>query len=425
MRPLTWALVTGFLITFAHGRLPAQESDYDVKMNFESACKQVKEAFDAAKTTATLDSLKLVLDSIEVQYMPRQKFLDKALYPETFGEKIADMRDLFRLTYDRVYLIQNQGIKIEELEGRILLLSARIDSLSTERARLFAELQESKTSLSKMRETVRRLTATMQAKDRLIFALIDSIFLPYDKDLNQIGDVQKEAIAAKLMKANAAARVYDIASDNLQFLQTTELQPKDYANMIDQRDQFANKWNGLREKINAVSYASEAGKAGKPGKGKGATREPVIQQTHVDSVLMDWDARLASVFWGAIFKEFTSKGVKVLPFTDGRSFAMSIRTYVDSAKAKGEDTKVFLEEVWKNRIDKEWRDALSKESILGKTQYAALDAYVSSLGEEKVDLKFLLYIGVLLILVAGAWWLFGRKPKVQPPAVDNESTPQG
>lgn len=424
MRPLTWILVAGFLIAFAQEHMIAQDSDYDVKVNFETACKQIKEAFDAAKTTATLDSLKLALDSIEVEYMPRQKFLDKALYPETFGETITDLRSLFRLTYDRVYLIQNQGIKIEELEGRILLLSARIDSLSTERTRLFAELQESKTSLSRMRETIRRLTATMQAKDRLIFALIDSIFLPYDKDLNQIGDVQKETIAAKLMKANVAARVYDIAADNLQFLQTTELQPKDYANMIDQHEQFASKWSGLREKINAVSYASEAEKTGRQGKGKAIAREPVIQQTHVDSVLMDWDTRLASVFWGSVFKEFTNKGVKVLPFTDAKSFAASIRTYVDSANARGEDTKPFVEDVWKNRIDKEWRDALSKESMLGKTQYAALDAYVSSLGEEKVNLKFLLYIGIVLVLVAGAWWFFVRKPKSQPPPDADVTTTQ-
>lgn len=423
MRPLTWTLVAGILITLVQARMTAQVSDYDVKTNFETACKGIKAAFDSARTTAALDSLKLDLDSIEVQYMPRQKFLDKALYPETFGETIADLRGLFQLTYDRVYLIQNQGIKIEELEGRILLLSARIDSLSTERTKLFAELQENKTAVSRLRETIRKLTATMQAKDRLIFALIDSIFLPYDKDLNQLGDVQKEAITAKLMKANAAARVYDIAADNLEFLQTTLLQPKDYANMIDQRDQFASKWNGLREKINTVSYASEAEQAGKQGKGKGVKREPVIQQTHVDSVLMDWDTRLASVFWSSLYKEFTSKEVKILPFTDARSFDVSIRAYVDSAQAKGENAKVFVQDIWKERIDKEWRDALSRESMLGKTRYAALDAYVSALGEQKVDLKFLIYIGIVVILVGSAWWYFGRKPKDQPPAGD-ETPPQ-
>ncbi|MBM2840658.1 MAG: hypothetical protein HW412_1186 [Bacteroidetes bacterium] len=404
-----------------YGNLVAQESDYDVKVNFEAEFKTLKEAMDGAKSTAALDSLKPRIDALELQYSPRQKFLDKALYPETFAEKIANLRNLFQLTYDRIYLIQDQGIKIEELEGRIILLSARIDSLTSERNRLFAELQESKASVSRMRETIRKLTATLQAKDRLIFALIDSIFLPYDKNLNQIADVQKEAISAKLLKANVAARVYDIAADNLKFLEMTQLQPKDYANLIEQNEQFTAKWNGLREKINAVSYATEAEKATGKGKRKGTTsggtaQASPIPQTHVDSVLMDWNTRLASIFWGSLYKEFTSKGVRVLPFTDGRSFSTSIRAYVDSTKAKDEDAKVFVEELWKARIDKEWRDALSRESMLGKSEYAALDKYVSTLSEEKLDAKFFLYIGVVIVLIILAWWTFGRKAKPQAPA---------
>ena len=409
------SLNTLLMCLLLHATLHSQESDYDVKVNFEAACKTLKSNVDAANSTTALDAMKGQIDSIEAQYSPREKFLDKALYPETFSEEIANLRSLFQLTYDRVYLIQNQGVKIEELEGRIILLSARIDSLTSERNRLFAELQENKSSVAKMRETIRKLTATLQAKDRLIFALIDSIFLPYDKDLNQMGDTQKDAINTKLLKANAAARVYDIAADNLKFLETTQLQPKDYANLIDQHEQFTAKWNGLREKINVVSYAS--GKPGEPGKvaGKGMSTPPAIAQTHVDSVLMDWDSRLASTFWGSLYKEFISKGVHVQPFTDGRSFSGSIRMYVDSSRVNGTDTKVFVEEVWKGRIDKEWREALSRESMLGKTEYAALDKYVSTLSEEKIDIKFILYIGLVVLIVAVAWWIFGRKSKPQTP----------
>jgi len=413
-------LLALFLLTLPAALSLAQESDYDVKVNFEAQCKSLKAAIDDAKTTAALDTLKTLVDSVEIRYAPREKFLNKALYPETFAEKIANLRNLFQLTYDRVYLIGNQGIKIEELEGRILLLSARIDSLSSERNRLFAELQESKASLSRMREAIRKLSSTLQARDRLIFALIDSIFLPYDKNLNQIADVQKETIAAKLLKANVAARVYDIAADNVRFLEMTQLQPKDFANLIEQREQFTGKWNGLREKINAVSYSTEipgetSGQGGK-GKGKGTVNVTPIAQTHVDSVIMDWDARLASIFWGTLYKEFTAKGVKVLPFTDGRSFAASIRSYVDSAKARGEDTKPFVDDVWKARIDKEWREALSRDSMLGKVEYAALDKYVSTLSEEQFDFKFILYFGIVVILVGAAWWIFGRKPKTTQPA---------
>jgi hypothetical protein len=415
---ILFLLLSTFVASVSFG----QDSDYDVKINFEATCKMLKASIDDAKTTAALDSLKPLIDSVEAQYAPRQQFLDKALYPETFAEKITTLRNLFQLTFDRVYLIQNQGITIEELEGRILLLSARLDTLSSERNRLFAELQESKASLTGMREAMRKLNSTLQTRDRLIFALIDSIFLPYDKNLNQITDVQKEAVASRLLKANVAARVYDIAADNVKFLEMTQLQPKDFANLIEQRELFTAKWDGLREKINAVSYSTpipgeKSGGTGK-GKGKGSAVPEPIAQTHVDSVLMDWDARLASIFWGTLYKDITGKGAKVLPFTDGRSFSASIRSYVDSAKAKGEDAQPFINDIWKARIDKEWRDALSRESMLGKSEYAALDKYVSSLAEEKFDLKFVLYVGIVAILVAMAWWMFGRKPKVQTPEVE-------
>ncbi len=396
-----------------------QESDYDVKVNFEEACKTLKVSMDSARTTASLDSLKAAIDSVEAEFSPREKFLDKAEYPETFASKIADLRNLMMLTYDRVYLIQNQGIRIEELEGRIILLTARIDSLSADRDRLFAELKESKASLSRMREAIRKLTATMQAKDRLIFALIDSIFIPYDKNVNQITDVQKEAIAARLLKANVAARVYDIAADNVKFLETTQLQPRDFANLIEQHEQFSNKWNGLREKINAVSYAMETStaRAGQPGrvKGKAAASAQPVSQTHVDSVLGDWDAKLASSFWSELYKDITGKGIKIQPFTDGRSFSASIQAYVDSLKAKGEDPTPFVNDVWKERIDKDWREALSHESMLGKTEYASLDKYVSTLSEGRFNLKFVAYMLIVVILVALLVWQFRRKPKPLTP----------
>ena len=109
------------------------------------------------------------------------------------------------------------------------------------------------------------------------------------------------------------------------------------------------------------------------------------------------------------------KGTRLQPFTDGRSFSASIRNYVDSAKARGEDPTSFVNDVWRARIDKEWREALSHESMLGATEYAALDKYVSTLSEERFDLKFVLYMAIVVVLVALVVWRFRRKPKALTP----------
>ncbi len=409
-------LVLSFLLLLGAPALLAQESDYEVKTNFEVESSAIKSAIDASNTVGQLDSLKNRIDALEASYERHRAFLDKALYPETFSQSIADLRALHARTYDRVQLITDQGGRIGELEAQIVLLTSRLDSLSVERDKLVAELQDTKKSLAALRETTKRLQANLEAKDRLIFALVDSIFLQYDKDLNQLGDVQRDAMSRKLLKANVLARIYDVAADNVKFLQMTRLQPKDYAGLIAQQRQFETKWSGLREKLGAV-YQTPAppSKARKGGKAAPAPemRSPT---SHIDSVVGDWSSRLSAQFWGGLAREFSDNNVAVRPFNDANSFAASIGQYVDSMKAGGGDASTFVEEVWKKRIDKEWRGALSSEYVLGQAGYAALDKSVSDLAAARFDVKILLYLLVAIAVVLLGWWLMKRAGRSQPTA---------
>lgn len=418
--------ITVFLfVMLASLPLFGQESDLEVKNNFERTYRSIVEAIDSAKSTAILDSLLNAISGVESQYTSRQAFLDKALYPETFTSSIAKLRSLHSLTYDRVMLIQSQGMTIVEYEERISSLSARLDSLTADRDRLFSELKASRKSLTEMREKMRILSRSLEARDRLTFALVDSIFLPYDKNLSQASEVQKEAVTRKLLKSNVVARVYDIAADNVKFLDVTQLQAKDYASLIEQQQQFKTKWTGLRDKINAVAISAEpsdntkaATEPGKKGKGtaiKDTSTHSSVQEpaTHVDAIMSEWEAKLKASFWASLNKEFSTKSVYVRPFTDAQSFAASMRLYVDSAKADGRDVFLFVNDIWKDRIDKEWREALTKDSMLGKAEYASLDKTVSELGEKKFDMKFILYVLVAAVAAFGGWWLVQRKPKSQ------------
>jgi len=251
---------------------------------------------------------------------------------------------------------------------------------------------------------VRRLQANIAAKDRLIFALVDTIFMPYDRNLNQLSEVQRAAVNQKLENANVITRVNEIAADNMRFLQTTELQGKDFANLIDQYHQFRGRWAGLRDKIEGMYLASKGIGGSKRVGTLGPPAPQVSPAAQVDSAVAEWNTRLRQAFWTAVEREFAAKGVAVVPFTDAPSFSSSIRTYVQAAKAEGADARVFVDDIWKARIDKEWRDALSREGMLGKEEYAALDKLVSELHQEKLDMKFVLYVGALFMLVLALWW---------------------
>ncbi len=423
MKHLTLIALLNWTLAFS------QQSDLETKTSFEAAYRSIATEIDAATSQEQLDSLQGSIDALEARYAEHRAFLDRALHPETFTEKIEKLRALHGLTSERVYLIQSQGITISEYEARLASLTQRLDSLTSDRDWLFAELRESKKSLADLRQKMRTLSKSLEARDRLLFALTDSIFLPYDKNLTQTTEIQKEAVVRKLLKSNVVARVYDIASDNVKFLEVTQVQPSDYASMFEQQQQFKSKWMGLREKMNAVALASSspmeeapsgsmksAGKGGsKPRKGadSAATLEPV---GHVDAVIDEWEKKLRTSFWKGLEQEFSSKHVSLQPFQDGQSFAMSVFEYVDSAKTGGRDVFVFVNDIWKDRIDKHWRPALEKDFILGKQNFATLDKAISELDEKKFDMKFILYILAAAVIGLGGWWFFTqrkRPPKIQ------------
>ena len=416
-RPIFPALALAMLFSHALSA-SAQESDFATKRNFESRAEALTSRINAAISTVQLDSLKNQIDGFELDFQDHAAFLDKALYPETFESRLKEIRDLHARTLIRVRTIQSQGTQIAEMEGAIQSLTYRLDTLSSQRDRLFAELELNRANATALRESLRRLQNMLQAQDKLMFALVDSIFMPYGKDLAAISDVQRDALSTTLTSNNLITRVYNIAEDNMHFLSATELQGKDFAPLLDHYRQFEARWRGLSEKIRTVSIAAQTPRADSllaHGRGEPRMRPshlPSAAQTlQVDSLLGEWNTRLRKTFWSAIEREFTSRQIHLTPFSDAPGFSASIRSYVQFLQNSGDDPAPFVEEVWKARIDKEWRDGLTREGMLGREEYAALDKLVSELVRTRIDAKFVLYVGVTAIVVLVLWWMLARKPK--------------
>ncbi len=394
-----------------------RQSDYETKAAFEQGWKALKTSIATASTTAELDSLKNQISVLEQDYQSHRALLDKALYPETFATAIAGLREEARQNYDRVFLIQTQGVKIDELEAQLASLIQNMDSLSVQRNSILQELQNLKRATVRMQETIRRLTANLEARDELIFALVDTVFKGYEVNVDRAREVQLDALRGRLDKVNAVERIYDIAANNVRILEMLRLQGKDFSPLIDQYRRFRQRWDALRDRLNAAYADAAARRATKQGKGKKGTQTPAVEVkpgAQVDSILAVWDSKLLGTFWGGLYQEFTSQDLTVRAFNDATSFSTSITAYVDSMKATESDASRFVSDVWKDRIDKEWREPLSLDAVLGHAQYAALDKKVSELGEKKVDSKFLGYLAIIVAVLGAAWLFFSRRSKSRP-----------
>ena len=407
------------LILLLSGIAIGQQSDYSLLQWFETRSTAIKSAMDSASTPQALDAIKTQIDALALDFQGKKDFLDKALAPDTFEGRISALRKQYDIAYARTSTIQTQGVKIVELETTIALVNSRLDTLSAERTQLFADLQDAKKSVASLRESVKRLNANLQANDKLLFSLVDSIFLPYDRNMQQASDIEKEHIAGNLQQANVMTRVYAVASDNVRFLQSTQLQPKDYGSLLDQYQAFRSRWNGLGDKMKDVANAAARKAATTPADKKAGKKgiPPPSQETpeQVDSVLTAWNLTLMRDYWASVEREFTSKGITINHFTDGPSFSAAVNALVTSYKDGSADVNAFVDGVWRERIDKEWRESLMKEGVLGRAEYASLDKSVSELGQKTIDFKLILYIVGIIIIAGAAWWVLSRKSKSQAP----------
>ncbi len=397
----------------------AQQSDFEIKERFKSMYDELKRDIDSVKTAEQIAMIPNRISGLETEFVGHKDLIGAAFYPETFENMMTRLKDQFALAETKATTIQTQGTRIGELESQLVILNTELARLNSEREELIAKLRSANNSAAQQQDIVRRLTANLQAKDKLVNAMIDSIFLPFGKNMESLTEVQTDALGKKLEKTNIVTRIADIAQDNVKFLEATNLEPKDYSTLVNQYEQFRNRWNGLRERVNMAFEASNAKAAGKGKKDQTvpADENPVGR---VDASLAEWQNKLNSSVWAGVMREFSSRSVAVHPFTDAQSFSASIRAYVDSAKAAGGDTKAFDDEIWVQRIEKEWKPTLEKDILLGKTEYASLDRKVAELRENKFDWKIVFWVvnGIVIVLVA--WWLFNRKPKkVQQPVSQN------
>lgn len=393
----------------------AQQSDFEIKERFKNMYAELKRDIDSVKTAEQIALIPNRIQGLETEFARHKTLIAGALYPETFENMMAELKDQFALAEAKATTIQTQGTRIDELESQVVTLNAELAKLNTEREELIAKLRSANNSIAQQQDLVRRLTVNLLSKDKLVNAMIDSIFLPFGKNMESLTEVQTDALGKKLEKTSIVTRIADIAQDNVKFLEATNLEPKDYSVLVNQYEQFRSRWNGLRERVNAAITANNA-KAAAKGKKNQTTPAEENPVTQVDASLAEWYNKLNSSLWASVMKEFTSRGVSVQSFNDPQSFSASIRAYVDSAKAGGGDTKTFVEDIWVQRIDKDWKASLEKDVMLGKAEYASLDQKVSELHKEKFDWKILFWVvnGIVIVLVA--WWLFSRKPKkVQQP----------
>ncbi len=394
--------------------LNARQTSERVLVNkFEETVKELSLFADSAKTVQDCAEISSMVDAVEVKYMEKKDLLDRALYPDDYQKTIEKLRGKLLIRRNDLGVIETQYSRITELEMHVLELSNKVDSLDKENDMLtntIKRLSGNKALIDSLKMAINKLRQNLIDRDEVIFSLVDSLFLQYDKNIANMTDVEKQSIYGKLERRNVFTGLKKSIEDNLKFLRSTNLTPADYVEIARQNNQFTSQWKGVGPKLANIYLA-----------GKKKTDE--LRQ--VDSLLVVWSKEVDRGNWGTLSLVLSQNGIILKPFNNGNEFTANFTAYVDELiknpmqepeDARAKQFNAFNDNVWKNNIKPTWLPVLVESGKLTVEQEKKIQEAVDNWESAVTPISPLVYIGigaVIIAIIIGLAMRLKKKPDEQ------------
>lgn len=410
-------------IAFIVPSLPAQEkSDYEIIQTFKQQLNEINTSIEKASTVQECVDISSRIDDLEKQYASNVTLLDKALYPEGYNGKIATVRTQLKLAQEKLGVIETQYARITDLEAQVKSLTGKVDSLNGMNASLLKQVQKmgeevkgaasgmasTRTIIDSLNKVISKLRSNIQERDQMIFALVDSLFMQYDKSVSSMKDVEKQSLAGRLERRNVFSNMKKSIQDNITFLQTTQLSSKDLVEMINEQKRFASQWKAFGAKLQGL-YA--------PGK-KGANEVKEVQ-----SMLDEWGQKADATFWRGLNLAFQERGLAVKSFNSGDEFRTNLLDFIgteikDANEGKKDESfkayQSFYDSLWITQLKPAWMPLLVDSGKISDSDRQEIETQVANWGSAVSPSRLWLYILVIVVVAALAYFVF-RKKKTPPP----------
>lgn len=224
-----------------------------------------------------------------------------------------------------------------------------------------------------------------------------------------MNDVEKQGIAGKLERRNVLTDMKKSIADNIQFLESTNLTPKDYVEIARQHQRFASQWKGVGPKLASI-YLS----------GKQKKNEVAL----IDSMLATWSTKVDGCTWKALAALLMKGNVQLKPFSNGSEFTAGFAEYVDNeiknTKQDPEDVRAkrfntFNDMVWKTDVKPVWLPVLIENGKISADQKTEIENKFNSWQSSVTPVSPIIY-GLVIILIAIVFWSLSRYVRKKPGA---------
>lgn len=400
MKQIAILLLTALMFTFTAAQ---ERSNSEVKRDFEKQYKAVLKSISDAGTPEEMTAVGEKVTALEEEYKSYREFLNKALYPDDFDTSIDKLKAQFTYSEQKVKAIGESAARIAELEAQVTTLTEQVGKLNGENASLLAQLKQATAERDSLKKVVTTLRENIAKRDKAVFALVDSMFAQYDKNVQPNGDVQKSQ-QAKLEKSNVLSSIKQGAAENIEFLSSTLLTGTDVAKLYGEQKKFESNWNGVKKLI-GDAYLSN--------------KEKAREIPTIDTMVATWRAKVDEAFWKALNNTFSSAKLNVAPLSAEGDVHNALAKFIDDqitgTAPKGEmepyETYQAFEKIWTEELKPVWVPVMKENNMITDANVADIDTKVQLWYSKVKPSNWLLYGLIGLVVIALAYILFSRMKK--------------
>jgi len=396
------SVVAIFLIT-ANSVLIAQQSDYQIQKDFQNEYEALVKRVDNAVSSEDLTEIREDIESLEAIYSGSSDLIDAALYPETYNDKISDLRSRFANTEQNISVIEQLNERIDELNAELHTFRDRLNEFEEESESLEQQLAESKSSERQVSALARQYRENLEERDEFVVNFMSDL-------LNRFDEMDEEAISEladseELLEENPLDVIQTIISEYINRAdQETGLEPVDYLQMRSQNAYFQDVWNSTGQDLSEV-FAPDS---------------PVQAEQEITDMIAAWEANINNKMWNSISTAFTQTGIELPSFNSDESFYEALLNYVEDAtevsrqQNSEEDYEAYssFNNFWNNRVKADWGNYLVDGGVLDFTEISAIDLQVDDWSEAATptsNLMMILFIISIVVILGLIVMLVTRK----------------
>jgi len=387
------------------------QSDYEIQKSFKTQYAEYEQKVEQLSSPDSAQALKTSIREFEQKYNKHADLLDKALYPDTYEQRIEKLKKSSVVAMNRLQTMKQQTKKLEKLETQLTSYENDLQQLNKRTDSLQNAMQESIQSEKKLSAMLREYRQSLEKRDELILAFIDSMVIAYQEmDLQKLDDLENIDQKSRLESdGDALKMIHNISVENLDILQKNaqNLRLQDYMRMADVQQQFEKMWSRLGDKITEV-YDGENAKE---------------MASEVDQKINKWNQMLKEQTLTSLKDTLAENNIAVGGFETSDEFYSSLNSYLDNKVKKSKENAskagyndfTNFKSFW-NEIEVQWANNFVDAGLLSQPQMATLNAKVDNWAEHAQPrsnnlLVYLLGASVLLAVALGVMLIREKKGK--------------